>query len=180
MVEVKNSCTTKKIILFKYVVFSHFCRAVWLFCEDSEYDVSLLVLLEGGGDDQVVAGREAEPARHLPQVDERLGAGAAGVVAEEVGVAAARLRVLQGVHAEPDGEQLESLVTQGAPAPLHQVHYDGALILVVPLVWILQADHVLRVAGERLDEVPAAARAAARLPAATEGGDLPAEPAVRV
>lgn len=39
--------------------------------EDSHTEVSVLVRFEGGRDDQVLAGRETEPAADFSQVDER-------------------------------------------------------------------------------------------------------------
>lgn len=42
--------------------------------EDPEDKVSLFVGLEGGGDDQVLPGGQAQARAHLPQVDEGLGA----------------------------------------------------------------------------------------------------------
>ena len=68
--------------------------------KDSQDKISLLVGFEAGGDDQIVARRELEPAGDFPQVDEGLTAGAAGVVSEEVGGAAAWLFLAQGVDTE--------------------------------------------------------------------------------
>jgi len=54
--------------------------------EDADAEVSVLVRLEGGRDDQVLARRQAEAAAHLSQVDEGFGASGGGVPQEEVPV----------------------------------------------------------------------------------------------
>ena len=76
---------TQKLYLgyYMFIVFLinhvlHFCGIVWLLCEDSEYELALLVRGEGGGDDGVVARGQPEPARNLPQVHKRLAPGNAG------------------------------------------------------------------------------------------------------
>ena len=68
------------------------------FGEDSDDELSLLVRLEGGRDDDVRAGREPEPDGHLAEVDERLGSPDAAVVPEEVRVQRAAARVADVVH----------------------------------------------------------------------------------
>lgn len=53
-------------------------------CEHPQDKVGLLRGLKGRGDDQVLAGREAEPSAHLSQVDEGLRACAGRVAQEEI------------------------------------------------------------------------------------------------
>lgn len=52
--------------------------------ENPEDKVGLLVRLKGGGDDDVLAGRQPQPRADLPQVDEELRARAGGVREEKV------------------------------------------------------------------------------------------------
>ena len=56
----------------------------WLLGKDPQKKLPFLVGLEGRRDDDVSPGPEFEPRRDFPEIDERLGLGAAGVVAEEV------------------------------------------------------------------------------------------------
>jgi hypothetical protein len=45
---------------------------VWLLGKDPEEEVALLPRVEGGGNDDVVSGRQLEPCTDLTQVDEGL------------------------------------------------------------------------------------------------------------
>lgn len=54
--------------------------------EDPHAEVSILVGLEGGRDDQILAGRQRESAAHFPQVDEGFRSSGGGVAQEEVPV----------------------------------------------------------------------------------------------
>lgn len=54
--------------------------------EHADAEVSVLVGLEGGGHDEVLARRQREAAAHLTQVDEGLGARGRRVALEEVAV----------------------------------------------------------------------------------------------
>lgn len=51
--------------------------------EDPDGEVAVLVGLEGGREDEVLPGREAEAVAHLSQVDEGLRAGLGGIAQEE-------------------------------------------------------------------------------------------------
>lgn len=52
--------------------------------EDAQAEVSILVGLKCGGDDQVLPRRKPEPGADLPQVDEGLGASLLAMRQEEV------------------------------------------------------------------------------------------------
>lgn len=52
--------------------------------EDPDEEVSLMVGLEGGGDQQVFPRRQREALWHLPHVDVGLAAGFGRMVAEEI------------------------------------------------------------------------------------------------
>ena len=53
------------------------------------------------------------------------------------------------VDGEADGEAVEAQFALRPPVLLHQRHDHGALLLVVILIRVRQADHVLRVVRER-------------------------------
>lgn len=55
-----------------------------LLAEDPHQEVGLMVRLEGGGDQQVLAGWEREALRDLPGVNVSAAASLGGVVAEEI------------------------------------------------------------------------------------------------
>lgn len=61
-----------------------FLREIPLFREDPEDEFPLLMGLVGGGDDDILAGRQAEALGHLPHVDVGFASGLGGIVQEEV------------------------------------------------------------------------------------------------
>lgn len=63
---------------------SHSLGVCGLLRENSEAKVGLYFRLEGGGDDDVLPGRQTQPRADLPQVDEELWAGAGAVGEEKV------------------------------------------------------------------------------------------------
>merc|ERR1719430_2222266 len=111
--------------------------------------------MEGGGDDDVGPGGQLEPPGQLSQIHERLASRTTCIVSEEVCVEMALFPPSQGVNTKPDGKKLKALVHQGSPPLLHQVDDHRALLLLVPIVGVLQADHELRVHCKGGEAVPA-------------------------
>ena len=66
---------THKSISNKIIIYALLCFGL-LLREDSEDKVRLLVCLEGGRDDEVLARGKTKACAHLPQVDEGLRTGA--------------------------------------------------------------------------------------------------------
>ena len=62
----------------------HYRGIIRLLGEDTQQKVALLVGTECGGQDDIVAGRQAEPGRHLAQVYERLAPCTRGVVSKKM------------------------------------------------------------------------------------------------
>ena len=102
------------------------------------------------------------------------------IVSEEISIKMALLSSPQGVNTKSNGEKLKALVHQGAPPLLHQVDDHSALLLLVAIVGVLQADHELGVHGKGGKAVPATSSALPRDPGAREGGHLPLEGAAVV
>lgn len=76
--------SSPKLLLFLLPRWNHSLGVGGLLRENPEDEVSLFVRLEGGGDDDVFAGRQTQARADLPQVDEELWASAGGVGEEEV------------------------------------------------------------------------------------------------
>lgn len=80
--------------------------------------------LVGGGDDDVLAGAQAEALRHLAQVDVGLGAGLGGVQQEEV-----LLHVLLvSVHLEKTGGHIEALLLRIDLTLRHETKDTGLIM----------------------------------------------------
>merc|ERR550519_462267 len=124
-------------------------------------------------EDDVGSGGQLEPPGQLSQVHKGLASRTTSIVSEEVCVEMALFSPSQSVNTKPNGEKLEALVHQGSPPLLHKVDDHRALLLLVPIVGVLEADHELGVHCEGGQAVPATPRTLPGYPGPGESGHLP-------
>lgn len=84
----KHRCNSLLTAVLRYLWTPHprrsLLRCALLLREDPEDELSLLVGFKGGGDDDVLSGRQTETLCHFPQVNVRLTFSLGGCIEEEV------------------------------------------------------------------------------------------------
>lgn len=83
-VPLPSSCSPARPLQATPITLTHSLWSVLLFRENSQDELSLLVRLVRGGDDDILSGAQAEALGHFAQVDVGLAASLGGVEQEEV------------------------------------------------------------------------------------------------